>query len=138
VNFFQPSFKLKEKRREGAEVMKRYHSPSTAYERALAHPMLPEAAKKGLREQYRTLAPVALLAEICAAQEELGNRIDRGAGGALRKNTGGKSDMVVRSSTVEPAAFARGLGNDLARGEPHATHRSSVKNSVSGQFEPGG
>jgi hypothetical protein len=24
VNFFQPSFKLKEKRREGAEVIKRY------------------------------------------------------------------------------------------------------------------
>jgi hypothetical protein len=31
--------------------------------------------------------------------------------------------MVVHSSTAEPAAFARGLGNDLARGEPRATHR---------------
>ena len=29
VNFFQPSFKLKEKRREGAEVIKRYHAPLT-------------------------------------------------------------------------------------------------------------
>ena len=29
VNFFQPSFKLKEKRREGAKVIKRYHVPST-------------------------------------------------------------------------------------------------------------
>ena len=28
VNFFQPSFKLKEKRREGAKVLKRYHAPS--------------------------------------------------------------------------------------------------------------
>ena len=37
VNFFQPSFKLKEKRREGAKVIKRYHPPSTPYERALAH-----------------------------------------------------------------------------------------------------
>jgi hypothetical protein len=27
VNFFQPSFKLKEKRREGAKVIKRYHLP---------------------------------------------------------------------------------------------------------------
>src|ERR1700726_2274965 len=26
VNFFQPSFKLKEKRREGAKVIKRYHA----------------------------------------------------------------------------------------------------------------
>ena len=123
VNFFQPSFKLKEKRREGAKVIKRYHNPSTPYERALAHPMVPEAVKKRLREQYRMLDPVALLAEIRAAQEELGNRIDRRAGGALRENAGGKSDMVVPSSTAEPAAFARGLGNDLARGEPRATHR---------------
>ena len=29
VNFFQPSFKLKEKRREGAKVIKRYHDPAT-------------------------------------------------------------------------------------------------------------
>jgi len=40
VNFFQPSFKLKEKRREGAKVIKRYHAPATPYERALAHPKL--------------------------------------------------------------------------------------------------
>ena len=123
VNFFQPSFKLKEKRREGAKVIKRYHNPSTPYERALAHPMVTEAVKKRLREQYRTLDPVALLAEIRAAQEELGNRIDRRAGGALRETAAGKSDVVVRSSTAAPAAFARGLGNDLARGEPRATHR---------------
>ena len=30
---------------------------------------------------------------------------------------------VVHSSTGAPAAFARGLGNDLASGEPRATHR---------------
>ena len=122
-NLFQPSFKLKEKRREGAKVIKRYHEPSTPYERALAHPMVAEAVKERLRAQYRTLDPVALLAEIRAAQEELGNRIDRRTGGALRENAAGKSDMVVHSSTAEPAAFARGLGNDLARGEPRATHR---------------
>jgi hypothetical protein len=46
VNFFQPSFKLKEKRREGAKVIKRYHNPSTPYDRALAHPMVTEAVKK--------------------------------------------------------------------------------------------
>ncbi|HEX3440580.1 MAG TPA: transposase family protein [Pseudolabrys sp.] len=76
VNFFQPSFKLKEKRREGAKVIKRYHDPSTPYERALAHPMVAKAVKERLRAQYQTLDPVALLAEIRSAQEELGNRID--------------------------------------------------------------
>jgi hypothetical protein len=129
VNFFQPSFKLKEKRREGAKVIKRYHSPSTPYERALAHPKVAETVKKRLREQYRTLDPVALLAEIRAAQEELGNRIDRRAGGALRQTAAGKSDVaaVGHYSTAEPAAFARKLGNDLARGEPRATHRRAKR-----------
>ena len=82
VNFFQPSFKLKEKRREGAKVIKRYHLPSTPYERALAHPKVTAAVKKRLRDQYRSLDPVALLAEIRATQEELGNRVDRRAGQA--------------------------------------------------------
>jgi Integrase core domain len=125
VNFFQPSFKLKDKRREGAKVIKRYHNPLTPYERALAHPMVSEAVKKRLREQYRALDPVALLAEIRAAQEELGNRIDRRAGGALRETATAKSHAatVVRSPIAAPAVFARGLGNELVRGEPRATHR---------------
>ena len=123
VNYFQPSFKLKEKRREGAKVIKRYHDPSTPYERGLAHPMVAEAVKERLRAQYRTFDPVALLAEIRAAQEELGNRIDRRAGAAAPKIAAGKSDVVVHNSTAEPAAFARRLGNDLARAEPRATHR---------------
>src|ERR1700756_5343793 len=127
VNFFQPSFKLKEKRREGAKVIKRYHDPSTPYERALAHPMVAEAVKERLRAQYRTLDPVALLAEIRSAQEELGNRIDRRAAGVPREAVAAKSDVVVRSSTTAPAAFARRLGTDLARGEPRATHRRAKR-----------
>lgn len=42
VNFFQPSFKLAEKRREGAKVIKRYDDPSTPYERALAYQEVPK------------------------------------------------------------------------------------------------
>ncbi|NJO33735.1 MAG: transposase family protein [Rhodospirillales bacterium] len=59
VNFFLPSFKLKEKRREGAKVIKRYHDPATPYERALTHPKLPNAIRRRLRETYRSLDPVA-------------------------------------------------------------------------------
>jgi hypothetical protein len=55
VNFFQPSFKLKEKRREGAKVIKRYHAPATPYERALNHPKLSNAIKRRLRSTYRSL-----------------------------------------------------------------------------------
>ncbi|SCB55830.1 hypothetical protein GA0061098_105611 [Bradyrhizobium shewense] len=68
INFVQPSFKLKEKRREGANVIKRNH-PRTPYERVLAHRKVTEAVKKRLRDQYRSLDPVALLAQIRTTQE---------------------------------------------------------------------
>src|SRR3982074_852764 len=124
VNFFQPSFKLKEKRREGAKVIKRYHPPSTPCERALAHPKAATAVKRRLREQYRTLDPVALLAEIRAVQEELGNRVDRRAGDARGQQRTGKSatPQPVQSSTPDAVAFAKTLGMVKA-GDPRATHR---------------
>ncbi len=111
VNFFQPSFKLKEKRREGAKVIKRYHAPATPYERALAHPKLSEAVKSWLRETYRGLDPVALLAEIRAAQQELGERI------------GNRGSATAAASPVDPLTFARSLGSATKAGEVRATHR---------------
>src|ERR1700740_2666958 len=36
-NLFQPSFKLKEKKRIGARVIKRYHAPAPPIARVLAH-----------------------------------------------------------------------------------------------------
>jgi hypothetical protein len=83
VNFFQPSFKLKEKRREGAKVIKRYHAPATPCERALAHPAVHKVIKRKLRETRRSLDPVALLAEVREAHAELGKRVDRRAGSAI-------------------------------------------------------
>ena len=117
VNFFQPSFKLKEKRREGAKVIKRYHPPSTPYERTLAHPKVTTAVKKRLRDQYRSLDPIALLAEIRATQEELGNRVDRRAGQARGLQ------RACTSTAPATAAFAKALGKTVKVGEPRATHR---------------
>src|ERR1700726_5036876 len=118
VNFFQPSFKLKEKRREGAKVIKRYHAPSTPNDLALAHPELTTVVKQRLREQYRTLDPVALLAEIRAAQEELGNRVDRRAGQAR-----GLQRACTSTAPATAATFAKRLGRTVQLGEPRATHR---------------
>jgi hypothetical protein len=117
TNFFQPSFKLKDKRREGAKVIKRYHAPATPYARALAHPKLSKAVKKRLRELYRTLDPVALLAEIRDAQTELGTRVDARAGKIARKS------VSALSPAPDAAAFAKGLGKDVFRGEQRAIHR---------------
>ncbi|MET4350041.1 hypothetical protein [Bradyrhizobium sp. RT9a] len=118
VNFFQPSFKLKEKRREGAKVIKRYHLPSTPYERALAHPKVTAAVKKRLRDQYRSLDPVGLLAEIRATQDELGNRVDRRAGQAR-----GLQPAYTSTAPAIAATFAKTLGRTASVGETRATHR---------------
>jgi len=114
VNFFQPSFKLKEKRREGAKVIKRYHAPATPYERALAHPKVPRKIKQRLRAQYRTLDPVVLLSEVRAAQEELGRRIDR---------RGLVAASQVQLPISNTADFAQTLGKSIKAGEPRGTHR---------------
>jgi len=120
VNFFQPSFKLKDKRREGAKVIKRYHDPATPYQRALAHPKVPRAVKQRLRAQYRTLDPVTLLAEIRTAQDELGNRIDRRAGKSA-------APLPLPSSAADACAFVKALGKTVEAGEPRATHRRAKR-----------
>ena len=57
VNFFQPSFKLASKRRDGARVSKRYHAPATPCQRLLADPRTPP--------------------EVCERVAELSARLDR-------------------------------------------------------------
>jgi len=118
VNFFQPSFKLKEKRREGAKVIKRYHRPQTPCERALAHPEIDGAVKHRLREIHARLDPVALLAEMRAAQAQLGQWVDRRPGQIDASNGGGD-----HRATEAAATFAQGLGKGSAVGEQRAIHR---------------
>jgi hypothetical protein len=95
--------------RERAKVIKRYHTASTPWERALAHPSVTAGVKQRLRDQYRTLDPVALLAEIRAAQEELGNRVDRRAGDVRGHQCAGTGNapQPVQSSAPNTFAFAR-------------------------------
>jgi hypothetical protein len=64
VNFFQPSFKLASKQRDGAQVHKRYYPPLTPYQRLLASAAVDETIKQRLRERYAALDPVALLKAI--------------------------------------------------------------------------
>jgi hypothetical protein len=107
VNFFQPSFKLKEKRRQGAKVIKRYHAPATPYERALTHPKLSNAIKRRLRETYRSLDPVALLAEIRRCQDELGARIAR-RGLAAAADGGPADPLALRTRARDECKYRRG------------------------------
>jgi hypothetical protein len=71
VNFYQPSFKLAEKKREGARVSKRYHAPETPCARLLQSVSVPDAMKERLRAVALTLDPLRLLNEIRTVQHEL-------------------------------------------------------------------
>src|SRR5215467_13681550 len=77
TNLFQPSFKLKQKTRIGARVIKRYHPPALPAARVLAHTAVDNASKERLRRLQSVSDPVVLIAEIRAAQVELGKRVDR-------------------------------------------------------------
>ena len=76
------------------------------------------AVKKGLRDQYRSLDPVGLLAEIRATQDELGNRVDRRAGHAR-----GLQPACTSTAPATATTFAKTLGKTATVGEPRATHR---------------
>jgi hypothetical protein len=71
VNFFQPSFKLASKHRDGAKVTKRYHPPLTPCDRLLQTEGIPLAAKAKLREASAQLDPLKLLEEMRAVQAYL-------------------------------------------------------------------
>lgn len=76
VNFFQPSFKLAEKSREGGRLRKRYHRPATPCQRLLADPRTPQAVRDALCEQRAMLDPVLLLQQMRQWQQEIADLAD--------------------------------------------------------------
>ncbi|MGX9181931.1 hypothetical protein [Mesorhizobium sp. BHbdii] len=71
ANLFQPSFKLQEKTRIGARVIKRHHPPVPPAARVLAHPKVAETDKERLRAIMETADPVLLFAGIRADRKSL-------------------------------------------------------------------
>ncbi|MGY3611307.1 ISNCY family transposase, partial [Bradyrhizobium sp. Lot11] len=76
VNFFQPSFKLIRKERDGARVHKTYSAPATPHQRLVAEARTPDAVRARVNEIYADLDPVALLRDIRAVQEQLASLTD--------------------------------------------------------------
>jgi len=85
VNFFQPSFKLASKARDGALVRKRYHPPATPCQRLMADPRTSEEVRHRVQELRSMLDPVRLLKEIRALQQQLVDIADRPALGETAK-----------------------------------------------------
>ena len=113
-NLFQPSFKLREKRREGARVIKRYHPLEPPVMRTPAHATVSEGDKSRLRAMLAEADPVLLLAGIRAAQTELGKRVD-GCGMA--------GCRVEAPAAVDLALFTASLKVAWEDGERRLTHR---------------
>src|SRR4051794_6901814 len=78
VNFFQPSFKLAAKHRDGAKVSRQYHAPATPYARLLATGKLEPGVGERLAAEFAALDPIALLAAIRGSQERLAALAVRG------------------------------------------------------------
>ena len=115
VNFFQPSFKLAEKHRQGAQVSKRYHPPQTPCDRLLQSESIPEAGKIKLREVASALDPLKLLEEIRAMQAHLVALADGGE---------------VPSATPEPpdlSGFVASLSSAWRAGEVRPTFSVEAK-----------
>ncbi len=116
VNFFQPSFKLAEKSRDGARVKKRYHAPATPYQRLVADPRTGEEVRVRVEAVYATLDPVRLLSEIRAGQQRLVEIADR---------------LIMGEATVPTAPtleqFLSGLRTAWQEGEVRPTSRAKEK-----------
>lgn len=112
-NLFQPSFKLREKTRIGARVIKRYHPPVPPAARVLAHPGVADSDRKRLRLMMEAADPVTLFAGIRAAQEDLGKRVDR------RGLNGG----IIEPATIDLQRFVGTLKTAWRAGETRPTHR---------------
>ena len=111
VNFFQPSFKLLSKTREGAKVIKKYHPPATPCERLLERQDVSDACKEQLRQTLAALDPVRLLSEIREAQR------------VLVELEGGVAKAETAQSTAGLSGFVASLSTVWRDGEVRPTHR---------------
>ena len=109
VNYFQPSFKLRERIREGAKLKKSYHPPATPCDRLLVHEAVDDAVKGALRRQRDQLDPVELL-----------HRIRQGQSALAALSTGEPSDGPGRKSLDQ---FLASLPQLWRQGEARPTHR---------------
>jgi hypothetical protein len=111
VNFFQPSFKLKSKTRDGAKVTKQYHTPATPYERLLSSDRVTAECKAQLQRKFEALDPVDLLSRIRGAQRD------------LRQHEVGANAEQTACKPQDLTRFVESLSTAWKSGEVRATHR---------------
>lgn len=112
VNFFQPSFKLKEKIRTGSRVLKRYHAPATPSARLLACNSISAEVKMRLHEITAQLDPLQLLDEIRKMQHH------------LVRISNGEQSHVPGPQKDDLSRFLESLSTAWRAGEVRPTHRA--------------
>ena len=115
VNFFQPSFKLKEKIRTGSRVLKRYHAPETPTSRLLASDAVSGEVKARLRDITSQLDPLQLLDEIRRVQHHIVRIAD------------GETSHAALPQRDDLSRFLSSLSTAWRVGEVRPTHRSVAK-----------
>jgi hypothetical protein len=111
VNYFQPSFKLESKTRDGAHVKKKYHLPATPYERLIADTRVAEICKDRLRQTFSMLDPIDLLNQLRAAQSDLAQQ-------EVGRHTANPADR-----NQDLSRFIESLAIAWRDGEVRPTHR---------------
>ena len=114
VNFFQPSFKLREKTRVGSKVHRSYFPPATPADRLLNSRIVNDGVKEHLIELKATLDPVRLLHSIRELQETLAALADT-------NRAGGRGAPSSKSLSE----FLSQLPRLWKEGEVRATHRET-------------
>ena len=124
VNFFQPSFKLSEKIREGARVTKRYYPPATPCQRLMAHPRTTEAVKQRLLAMEAGLDPVDLLARMRTLQGRLADLADGVAVSDRRDGSVPLEDFLIGLRTAWKTGEVRPTTKIAVR--PRRTYRTRI------------
>ncbi|MHB1267859.1 MAG: integrase catalytic domain-containing protein [Acidithiobacillus ferriphilus] len=114
INYFQPSFKLKSKTRDGARVHKIYHAPMTPCDRLLAIATLSEEIKDKLREEFARMDPVKLLLGIRTAQKVLADFAT-------------DQPQAITPAPPDTTTFLQSLAIAWQDGEVRPTHRKEVR-----------
>lgn len=115
VNFFQPSFKLAGKERDGARVRKLYHPPATPCDRLLADARVSPEVHHYLESRRAELDPVKLLAEMRHGQTAVANITDDVAA----------APVPVDAASIE--SFLSGLKTAWCDGEVRPTAQPKPK-----------
>ena len=114
VNYFQPSFKLREKEKNGSKVKRLYEKPKTPCERLLNNPAVPVEVKENLELKSRSLDPMGLLHRIRDQQAALAALTHR-------------KKSITRQVHESLEQFMIQLGEIWRQGEVRPTHKTSSK-----------